>query len=210
MRLWWQEYYEWQYSSEPIAETESDGCEFHFSVYGEVDPEMDRRMHRMQMEALAPLTPQIPQWLAENPPSNCSFLPNGEVLVEGELGTGVKSKPRPGGVSVVPDTVFSRYSPTGKLLGRVEPGQYWWELYFDNWLSVVELYDIPNTHYAFSNEGVVEIFDESMNRTAVYSFEGGVLPHEYDSDSDQAWVNLYGRDLGVLYDIQQQGAAQSG
>ncbi len=207
MRLWWRDYYNWLYTGVCAEGSYYDSATFEIALFGEVDPGVAKRMHRMEMEEAAPHIRPVPKWLAENPPLECLFLPRGEVIGVGELGTGADSKPRPGGFTVVPEHVYYRYSAQGLQLDKTELGEQWWELYFFNWKGIAEKYDIPNTHLAVQEDGIIEIVDLSFNRKAIYQYIGSDLPLDYDTDLDEKLSHLYGRDLPVLYEIQQAAMA---
>ena len=91
---------------------------------GELPDSLKDERDRAVAVVQAPALPAIPEWLVDNPPYMFQFMPDGEIVTMGELGTW-------GDDSVLYGPVWCRYSSEGELLGQTTgPQAYWWELYF--------------------------------------------------------------------------------
>jgi hypothetical protein len=115
---------------------------------GPADKEMlDRYISQMD-EVRASFYSRIPDWLGSNPPLAAVLLPNGEVVIQGELGSGNSKVTAPGAPAASPQSTkaakgggccgggtdlnkgWFRYSADGEPLGFTNK-PVWWFLYYD-------------------------------------------------------------------------------
>ena len=147
-----------------------DTCAASIFAVGPMDDELKQGILERFAELRAAYLLPVPGWLAEAPPRVARFVPDGNFAVQGELGggSGLDSawfwsySPPPGS-----DGPWSLYSPTGELLRTGEPGEHWWQLYFEDFEEItgyapdsdeIELYDWGGTVNGYDPESYEFVF----------------------------------------------------
>lgn len=121
---------EQQYQPRQLTDEEAGGCRRAISAYGYMGRTLEELQQRDLLAVRAKHLPPIPQWLAADPPLQACFMPDGEVVIAGELGSAAAGAPSTGG------QLFCRLSAKGQELGRVQDTAYWWELYWPGFAAL--------------------------------------------------------------------------
>lgn len=115
-----------------------------YVVIGHPPADVDAAYKQAILRQRATTMPNFPQWLLSNPPLVASMLPDGRIIVRGELGSGKGITTRgkgsccgdkPADASSESDTVqnsfggYILFSADGKELSRVEDSNWWRMLY---------------------------------------------------------------------------------
>lgn len=161
---------------------------------GEIDPEMHQAMWEASYKVSAEFYPEIPSWLAENPPFEAIFLPNGDVVTHGLLGD-FKKEGEAASCCGGKGSVVARYDHDGNLI-RTLKDSLWFYLYYDADLNP-EPVGLPST----SRDGYTTFRDERTGSLlSVWDWDGTQLPttepawrdpHPYIWLNASYLVNLY-------------------
>lgn len=154
---------------------------------GPADQAMLYRYRSQIDEVCAPYYRRIPDWLGSNSPLAAVLLPNGEVVTQGPLGSGMKKDTPPdtpagnqqpstaakaGGRSSGngPNQGWYRYDATGKQLGfTTKPA--WWFLYYDAAARA-----LPPGKMTSRRDGYTIFTDPATGAvTSVYDYDGTKL-----------------------------------
>lgn len=110
----------------------SSGCSGSFMSLGPMDDDTKRELLKQRSRLRAAYVPPVPQWLADAPPRETRFLPDGTFALLGKPGCGT-------GLDAVsfeirqsttdPALAWQLYSAGGELLRSGNPGEYWWQLF---------------------------------------------------------------------------------
>ncbi len=120
--------------------------------------------------------PRVPAWLVRQPPIDCVFVPNGDILCYGELGKEFVGGP----YYSVKGERWYRYDRTGRLLGTLDPPDtdYYsnWRLFYWPDMTVLKAEARNSERWLNARSGGYSTLEEP----AVEGQEAGVLIYEYD------------------------------
>lgn len=190
------------------TDEEAASCTHSIQARGAMPWEMQRQMEQQEILLSAKYMPAIPEWLVDGPPQWAMLLPDGDVVTYGQVGQGDILRQNMTGEELA----CYRYSADGDLLSWTEPGQEWWQLYFD-FDAVLEQYGVDNIYW-YEDNGFVVISDpESWETTAVFDYDGTRLPNDHplrDPERDGTrFLKIEGSDLMELYAVQQSAEGRS-
>ncbi|MBN2083333.1 hypothetical protein JW859_14140 [bacterium] len=142
---------------------EDGGCAVSITGIGPMEADLRRELLAIACETRAAYVLPVPDWLAAAPPLSCRHLPDGNIAVQGELGSGSDLP-----VSTLmlwqepdePEAAWHLYSPEGELLGSTESGGAWWMLTFPDYEGKLEFEPGPDTFYYCWN-GEIHAYDEN-------------------------------------------------
>jgi len=181
MRTYWQEKEEHETGNvlEPLDER--DLYPHMFSAGGIMEPAMLKQYEAAHRQARQPYYPPIPAWLAGQPVLYAAFIPNGDVVTLGPLGSfaGKEELDRRqwDDLWALFERGFYRYSPAGELLDAYLTEHYDWErLYFDG-REAVRVDAEARGKQVLDRAGFLIIRDtETGTPEAVYDYDGTPLP----------------------------------
>lgn len=200
--------------AQPAPDTAS--CTLSFIADGEMPAELVQQLQAAELSLKARYIPPVPHWLAQAPPQWATVLPDGEVLTQGELGSGK-------GLDTfctwdapfnLPPQPYCRYSAQGQLLGRLEQGdEDWYKLFWPEAQQALSRYQ-QQTLCDF-DYGCISVYPYASNEVlAVFNYDGAPLPVDTEPDTRDrnVWDGWYGQEIALLYAVQQaalaSGAAQ--
>lgn len=182
---------EFQRKSERARKDRTEESFISNSVYitgvGPVVQDMLDRFIAQADEVRASFYPRIPDWLGSNPPLAAVLLPNGEVVTQGQLGSGMSkitapstSSPDPQSTKAAkaggccggndPNKGWFRYSAAGEPLGFTNK-PVWWFLYYD-----AEVNGLPPGAMSGRSDGYAIFKDpETGALLSVYDYDGTKL-----------------------------------
>ena len=179
------------------------GCTGSFRARGKPDQRMMLDLKEAKLRIEARYIPPVPEWLAKAPPESAMLLPGDEVVTYGEVGNADLVWERGSDFRS-----FYRYDIDGNLLNRTEPGQTWWNLYFD---LDGELEKYPDAGIIASQAGYVGIIyypdnDETKPPTVVwFNYKGErEAPGSSGHVDGTRFLELYMQELPKLYEYQQE------
>ena len=181
-------------------------CRFVLRGGGMIDPDLYQAMLGMQAAIRAPYLPPVPKWLADAPPRSAQLMPGGEVVTLGPPGRG-ESVPLPrANYAVAEDArVYYRFDAEGRLLGKGEPEQPWYKLYFADFDEV--LGQLEERQMWWQHNGYIYVNDtQTREFLAVYDYDGTPLtddPAELYGRRSR-FVQLTRREIPLLFEAQQQ------
>ncbi len=161
---------------------------------GEIDPNMHQAMWDAGYVESSRFYPDIPKWLADNPPYEAILLPNGDVVTRGLLGDYDKHGDEIdccGGQG----QIIARYDNSGNLV-RTLREEVWFYLYYDT-----DLNPVPEGMPSISLDGYTTFRDESTGRLlSVWDWDGTQLKTEEPTWRDPhpfTWLNA--KRLQILF-----------
>lgn len=205
---------EWRFN--PPEGYEPSPCSFTFTAAG-VAPVEDREwLMETAMQCLAAAVPEIPGWLAEDPPEWAAPVRDGEFLTLGRLGSGkgLPSILNDGQLYNMPHLgtdsggyEYCRYSPEGELIAIAPKSKEWWKMFFTDFDEVlakraghldVEVREYTGTIVIYAKDGWQEL--------GVFDFYGNELPAGTDKyGSIKMFTWLYGGNIPLIAKYQQGG-----
>ncbi|MCC7477985.1 hypothetical protein IT575_05950 [bacterium] len=138
--------------------------------------------------------PRVPAWLAQSPPVECIFVPNGDILCYGELG----KKYMGGPYYSVEGERWYRYDRQGRLLGTLDPPNtdFYsnWRLFYWPGMARLEAEAVATDCWLSSRSCYSTIKELSVKgeevRTLIFDYDGSPVDPEtpYDhSRSNMGW-----------------------
>jgi hypothetical protein len=174
------------------------GCSRSISAYGFMGEQLEVMQQRDLLKVEAEHLPDIPQWLAEAPPSRAMLLPNGEVVTLGGIG-------EPPAAMLDP-MVYYRYSAEGKERSRTAHPS-WWTLY---WPDYPALHDQHADDVWSEYSGYIARYDKDTGKcTAIYDYTGKRIRGTPPQSDARYFRWLSGESLTDLYRLQQNQAPLS-
>lgn len=192
------------------AVSAESACTNSFTARGEPG----RLLYELEEEKLrikATFIPPVPLWLTNGPPESAMLLPDGEVVTYGEVGNQD---------IMWPDRRFDllrhyRYDPEGNILDQTEPGQPWWNLYFDLEGEMAKYGE--DSGLIASRPGYVGIIHHTDEDDGVptqlewFTYRGAKATKEQnEAVVDRThFMEIYAAEIPVLYELQQAAAGNT-
>jgi hypothetical protein len=189
--------------------TTDTSCAASMICAGPADPGMGRRLARLASGIRAAYVLPVPSWLAEKPPMAAKYMPEGEFVTQGELGSGkgVEQKSfSPYAFGESRDLAWYHYSDEGELLAAGEPGDDWWMLFFPDYMEQLGLEDDEEPQY-YENGGIIRVYDpDSYKLTKSFKYDGTELeePHGSIDELDRRmFATLKAAEIPLIYEAQK-------
>ena len=171
-------------------------CGFRLQSAGVMPEELSHAYHAVLYQLQAPGLPEIPDWLIDNPPFSVRFLPTGEYVTYGELGT-------------VNDDSYDLpsvlYSATGEEISRAPSGSEWWETTFPGYRQALADLGGEDEFMAHEWQGIIQLMEMGSHdgkATAVYSYTGVELEHPEFVEMGMYFEEFPGKFLAQMREAQ--------
>jgi hypothetical protein len=182
-------------------------CDGKFVIYALGNPDKDfiDRVHSAAVKVYAHTYPEIPGWLAANPPISALFLPNGDYVTEGLLGSYTKLQGDThsevgccGGKS--DENSWCLYNASGILQATTR--KFWFDLYF---YKADHPYDLDQCYRERRSDGYVIYRTYSSDEiVAVFDYDGTDLHLKSEPSRRSAlpFASINAPQLLELYEAQ--------
>jgi hypothetical protein len=166
---------------------EDGGAGVAFYAEGKMPLDLKKAFHDAVWQMKASYTPQIPSWIAQNPPKKVMLLPDGRVACIASLGTGINQKPeemmKEHGEAQIPDPIFL-FDSKGTQLASDEAGMAaLYPLLNPNFDEIAdratqEGWDGKIDRFDLARQGYLAFEDKDNKLMYVYDFFGNRVPNE--------------------------------